>query len=159
MLLKCYNITVNHAPQLRFSRPLHRPSSASTDHESPDPLSSLESALTRPVPLNSFIIRTYKNRGVPPRYSVRPQTRSATVPSIRLKKKSPPRRTITTATAETSRMSPGGWPRPVMAHRKPSITPAIGFNPYSHRHLSGTSVLGYATGDANIQNWMANGIT
>src|SRR5713101_1664626 len=119
----------------------------------------LESALTRSIPPNSFIIRTYKNRGVPPRYSVRPQTRSATVPSIRLKKKSPPRRTITTATEETSRMSPGGWPRPVMAHRKPSITPAIGFNPYSHRHFSGTSVLGYATGDANIQNCTRNGIT
>src|SRR5713101_324760 len=119
----------------------------------------LESALTRPVSPNSFIIRTYRNRRVPPRNPVQPQTRSATVPSIRLKKKSPPRRTITTATEEMSRMSPGGWPRPVMAHRKPSITPAIGFNPYSHRHLSGTSELGYATGDANIQNWTANGTT
>src|SRR2546425_7341172 len=144
-----------------FPKPLYNPHLR-------DPLGSadskglitlLEPALTRPVSPNSFIIRTYKNRGVPPRHSVRPQTRSATVPSIRLKKKSPPRKTVTTATAETSRMSPGGRPRPAMAHRKPAITPAIGFNPYSHRHLSGTSVLGYATGDANIQNWMANGIT
>src|SRR6266571_6698900 len=47
ILLKCYNITVNYAPQFRFSRPLQRSSSASTDHEpqSSGSLSSLESAL------------------------------------------------------------------------------------------------------------------
>src|SRR6267142_84679 len=49
-------------------------------------------------------------------------TRSATALSMRLKKNSPPRRTTATAPAETRRIKPGAWPRPVMAQRKPSIT-------------------------------------
>ena len=34
----------------------------------------------------------------------------------------------------------------------------MGFNPYNHRHFAGTSELGYATGEANIQNCTTNGI-
>src|ERR1041384_548347 len=86
-------------------------------------------------------------------------TRSATVPSIRWKNISPPTRIASTATDEASISSFGGCPCPVSAHRKPSITPAIGFSPYSQRHLSGTRLLGYATGDASIQNCTTNGNT
>ena len=78
---------------------------------------------------------------------------------MRLKKNSPPTTTTATIALEASSSRLGAWPRPVIAHRKPSITPAIGFSPYSQRHFSGTSVLGYATGDANIQNYMRKGVT
>jgi len=33
----------------------------------------------------------------------------------------------------------------------------IGFNPYNHRHRAGTNELGYATGEASIQNCTTNG--
>src|SRR6266849_4924598 len=78
---------------------------------------------------------------------------------MRLKKISPPSSTATTAAADTTITEPGGCPCPVSAHRNPSITPAMGFKPYSQRHFSGTSELGYATGDASIQNCTTNGIT
>src|SRR5258708_5940549 len=87
-----------------------------------------------------------------------PQTRSATVVSMRLKKISPPTNTTPTPAADASSSSPGGWPTPVSAQRNPSITPAIGLRPYSQRHRCGTSELGYATGEANIQNCTRNGI-
>src|SRR5437016_11116715 len=87
------------------------------------------------------------------------QTRSATEVSMRLKKVSPPRTTNATAEAEASSSRLGACPRPVMAKRKPSITPAIGLSPYSQRQRIGTSEEGYATGEANIQNWIRNGIT
>src|SRR5271170_2083715 len=88
-----------------------------------------------------------------------PQTRSAMLPSMRWKKNSPPTRTSTTAAVDARRSGPGGCPCPVSAHRNPSITPAMGFSPYSHRHRCGTSELGYATGEANIQNWIKKGTT
>ena len=56
-------------------------------------------------------------------------TRSATVVSMRLKKISPPTRTKATAIDEATRIRLGGRPCPVMAQRKPSITPAIGLRP------------------------------
>src|SRR5260370_30242108 len=79
--------------------------------------------------------------------------------SIRWKKKSPPSSTTQTPIADAPIAAPGGCPCPVRAHRKPSITPAIGFSPYSQRQRAGTSELGYATGDASIQNCTTNGIT
>src|SRR5271154_528390 len=88
-----------------------------------------------------------------------PHTRSAMAPSILWKKNSPPSRIKTTTALEASSSGPGGWPCPVSAQRNPSITPAMGFSPYSHRHRCGTSELGYATGEANIQNCMRNGTT
>src|ERR1700675_4900155 len=87
------------------------------------------------------------------------QTRSAMFVSMRWKKNSPPSNTTPTPTADAAIAIPGGCPCPVSAHRNPSITPAIGFNPYSQRHRAGTSELGYATGDASIQNCTTNGIT
>jgi len=51
-----------------------------------------------------------------------------------------------------SNSGPGACPWPVSAQRNPSITPAMGFNPYSQRHRCGTSDDGYATGEANIQS-------
>src|SRR5580704_11434524 len=88
-----------------------------------------------------------------------PHTRSAIAPSIRWKKNNPPTNTTTTAAVDASNNGPGGCPCPVSAHRNPSITPAMGFNPYSHRHRCDTSEEGYATGEANIQNWIRNGTT
>src|SRR6267143_4546136 len=79
--------------------------------------------------------------------------------SIRWKKKRPPSSTTQTPIAEAAIAAPGGCPCPVSAHRKPSITPAIGFSPYNQRQRAGTSELGYATGDASIQNCTTNGIT
>src|SRR5206468_5729093 len=97
---------------------------------------------------------------VPPTQHGDPRhTRSATEVSMRLKKTSPPRTTSATAKAEASSSRLGACPRPVMAQRKPSITPAMGLSPYSHRQRTGTSEEGYATGEANIQNWIRNGIT
>src|SRR5206468_10937902 len=97
---------------------------------------------------------------VPPTQHGDPRhTRSATEVSMRLKKNNPPRTTNATAKAEASSSRLGACPRPVIAQRKPSITPAMGLSPYSHRHRTGTSDEGYATGDANIQNWIINGIT
>src|SRR6266478_10217818 len=86
-------------------------------------------------------------------------TRSATVPSILWKNIIPPTSSTTTASADAANNAPGACPWPVNAQRKPSITPAIGFSPYSHCHLPGTRLLGYATGDASIQNCTRNGIT
>src|SRR6266851_2079014 len=86
-------------------------------------------------------------------------TRSATVPSILWKNIIPPTSSTTTATADAASNAPGACPWPVNAQRNPSITPAIGFNPYNQRHLAGTRLLGYATGDASIQNCTRNGIT
>src|ERR1700684_1574086 len=86
------------------------------------------------------------------------QTRSATVPSTRWKKINPATTSATTTIAETAICAPGGFPTPVSAHRNPSMTPAIGFSPYNQRHRSGTSELGYATGDASIQNCTTNGM-
>src|SRR5438874_870707 len=91
--------------------------------------------------------------------SLAAHTRSATVPSILWKNINPPTRITTTATADASIIWSGGCPCPVSAHRNPSITPAIGFSPYSHRHLAGTRLLGYATGEASIQNCTRNGST
>src|SRR6266851_8328590 len=110
-------------------------------------------ALPQPFPVNDRIIHRLSQR------SNVLHTRSATVDSMRLKKKRPPTKTRATMAEEASRSRLGAWPRPAMAQRNPSITPAIGFSPYSQRHRSGTSVLGYATGDANIQNCTANGTT
>src|SRR5947207_15415369 len=87
-----------------------------------------------------------------PLTSLVPHTRSATVPSILWKNINPPTRITTTATADASIIWSGGCPWPVSAHRNPSITPAIGCNPYSHRHLTGTRLLRYATGEASLQN-------
>jgi hypothetical protein len=39
------------------------------------------------------------------------------------------------------------------------MTPAMGLRPYSQRHRSGTRLLGYATGEANIQNCTRKGTT
>ena len=78
--------------------------------------------------LKSFRIRIYKKTGGGG------QTRSAIAPSMRWKKNSPPRTTTMTMPEEASSRAPGGCPCPVNAHRKPSITPAMGFSPYSHRH-------------------------
>lgn len=58
-----------------------------------------------------------------------PQTRSAMLPSMRWKKKRPPTRTSATAAVEANRSGPGGWPWPVSAQRKPSMTPAMGLRP------------------------------
>jgi len=58
-----------------------------------------------------------------------PHTRSATVPSIRWKKNNPPATTTTTIPVDASSNNPGAFPCPVIAHRNPSITPAIGFSP------------------------------
>src|SRR6266404_1106630 len=79
--------------------------------------------------------------------------------SILWKKQSPPIRTTPTPTADAAMAMPGGCPCPVSAQRNPSMTPAIGFSPYSQRQRAGTSELGYATGDASIQNCTTNGIT
>src|ERR1041384_8789508 len=86
-------------------------------------------------------------------------TRSATVPSIRWKNISPPTRIASTATDEASISSFGGCPCPVSAHRKPSITPAIGFSPSSQRHLSGTRLLRYVNGEATIPHSTRNALT
>src|SRR5437870_8470068 len=86
-------------------------------------------------------------------------TRSATVPSILWKNIKPPTSSTSTAAAKASISSPVGCPCPVNAQRNPSITPAIGFSPYSQRHFAGTRLLGYATGDASIQNCTRNGVT
>src|SRR5438094_3075778 len=97
---------------------------------------------------------------VPPTQHGHPRhTRSATEVSILLKKTSPPRTTSATAKADASSSRLGACPRPVMAQRKPSITPAMGLSPYSHRQRTGTSEEGYATGEANIQNRIRNGNT
>src|SRR5258708_5984263 len=79
--------------------------------------------------------------------------------SILWKKKSPPIRTTPTPTADGARARRGGCPCPASARRTPSMPPAIGFSPYSQRQRAGTSELGYATGDASIQNCTTNGIT
>src|ERR1035438_3158318 len=47
---------------------------------------------------------------------------------MRWKKKRPPRRTTMTAEAEASISGPGATPWPVRAHRKPSMTPAMGLS-------------------------------
>ena len=57
------------------------------------------------------------------------QTRSATFASTRWKKTKPPISSTTTHAADASISTFGGCPRPVSAQRKPSITPAMGFNP------------------------------
>src|SRR5262249_40196592 len=75
------------------------------------------------------------------------------------KKISPPSKMTSTAALDASKLIAGACPWPVSAHRNPSITPAIGFNPYNHRQRAGTSELGYATGEANIQNCSKNGVT
>src|SRR5438105_4763083 len=49
-------------------------------------------------------------------------------------------------------MGPGPPLLPKSAHRNPSITPDMGFRAYKSRQCSGTSELGYATGEINIQN-------
>src|SRR6202012_3847367 len=74
------------------------------------------------------------------------------------KKPTPATINATTAIADAAICAPGGFPTPVSAHRNPSMTPAIGFSPYSQRQRSGTSELGYATGDASIQNCTTNGM-
>src|ERR1044071_3165654 len=107
----------------------------------------------------SFRTNTYAKWGEGGATTQLAYTRSATVPSIRWKNISPPTRIASTATDEASISSFGGCPCPVSAHRKPSITPAIGFSPYSHCHFTGTRLLGYATGDASIQNCTTNGNT
>src|SRR5271166_1548487 len=56
-------------------------------------------------------------------------TRSAMLPSMRLKNKRPPKTATPTMPTEAKRLAAGGWPVPVSAQRKPSITPAIGFRP------------------------------
>jgi hypothetical protein len=104
------------------------------------------------IDAQAFCFHAYtKHAGVTP-LDADLQTRSAMFVSILWKKKSPPSSTMTTPTADAAIAAPGGCPCPVSAHRNPSITPAIGFSPYSQRHFAGTSELGYATGDANIQN-------
>ncbi len=60
--------------------------------------------------------------------------------------------TTATAAAEVKRMSPGVSLRPVKAERSLSITPTTGFSPYTQRHRSSTSELGYATGDTSVSN-------
>src|SRR6266852_1576517 len=79
--------------------------------------------------------------------------------SRRWKKNSPQITTTPTPPADEAIATPGGCPCPVSAQRNPSMTPAIGFSPYSQRQRAGTSELGYATGDASIQNCTTNGIT
>src|SRR6202521_1784945 len=79
--------------------------------------------------------------------------------STRGKKNSPPTSPTPTPTADAAIATPGGCPCPVSAHRNPSITPAMGFSPYSQRQRAGTNELGYATGDASIQNCTTKGIT
>src|SRR5260370_1643934 len=74
-----------------------------------------------------------------------PHTRSATVVSMRLKKNKPPRTTSATATAEASSSTQAAGPLPVIAHRNPSITHAIGYTPNSHHHFSSTPLLGATT--------------
>src|ERR1700693_431375 len=98
-------------------------------------------------------------RGCPPRSDESVQTRSAIFVPMRWKRKSPAISTTATPTADAAIAAPGGCPCPVNAQRNPSMTPAIGFRPYSQRHFAGTSELGYATGDASIQNCTTNGIT
>ena len=137
-------------------------------------LSLVFATLTRCVKPKSFACHSYKKTpgvGVPrqlllifPTFNLQtfqpanlqpanvPHTRSAIAPSILWKKNSPPSTTATTIPDEASSNGPGGCPCPVSAHRNPSITPAMGLSPYSHRHRCGTRELGYATGDANIQN-------
>jgi hypothetical protein len=66
---------------------------------------------------------------------------SAMFASIFWKKANPPKKISTTIAADTANSAPGADPFPASDHRKPSITPAIGFNPYSQRHLAGTIVL------------------
>src|SRR5690349_1717392 len=115
-------------------------------------------------PLSLFPATLTKYRGGSTRFvlsdpSNLPHTRSAIAPSILWKKKSPPTSASTTAAVDASSNGPGLCPCPVSAHRNPSITPAMGFSPYSHRHFCGTSEDGYATGEANIQNCTRNGTT
>jgi len=62
-------------------------------------------------------------------YVLSPHTRSATVPSMRLKKKRPPTTMMATTALEARRSRPGACPRPVMAQRKSSMTPAMGLRP------------------------------
>src|SRR5438477_1349211 len=169
--------------------PLRRRSPSTVPSAAPNPLESavtstshltlLESILTETVSSKSIRINTYKKwgRGVHPTIgsSVSASTsslpllaiplfsmsytRSATVPSILWKNSAPPTSSTTTAPADASSIAPGGCPWPVNAHRNPSTTPAIGFSPYSQRHFAGTRLLGYATGDANIQNCTRKGVT
>src|SRR5438045_8818705 len=83
---------------------------------------------------------------------------SANVLSVFRKYSSPPTSIAITATTDTIRIGPGGVALPSSAQRKPSTTPAMGFSPSSARHGSGTRLLGYATGVANIQLWVRKGI-
>jgi hypothetical protein len=104
-------------------------------------LSPVFATLTSHVKPKSFICHSYKKQGgwgyplaSPYLFTSLfhyffPYTRSAMLPSILWKKKSPPTRTSATAPVDASSSGPGGWPCPVNAHRKPSITPAIGFSP------------------------------
>src|SRR5712691_225978 len=107
-------------------------------------ITPLDSALTRLPASNPFRIHAYKKHGRrgPARHSPPLHTLSAIVPSILWKKNSPPTSTAATPAADASSSGPGACPCPVSAQRKPSITPAIGFNPYSQRHFSGTRELG-----------------
>src|SRR5713226_7045875 len=118
---------------------------------------SIPCALTRlrilPVTTGVYSIPVYWRSGESA------QTRSAIFVSMRWKKNSPPITTTPTPTADAAIATPGGCPCPVSAQRNPSMTPAIGFSPYSQRQRSGTKELGYATGDASIQNCTTNGIT
>src|SRR5439155_11195517 len=60
---------------------------------------------------------------------------------------------------DVASIGPGPFPVPRSAQRNPSTTPAIGFNPYSTRHDSGTRLLGYAIGVANSHICVRNGRT
>src|SRR4051794_4373874 len=84
---------------------------------------------------------------------------SANVRSMRLKYATPLTSTQTTAIVEIRITVGDPAEDPSSAQRKPSPTPAIGFNPYSVRHSGGTSLLEYTTGVANIQNWARKGMT
>src|SRR5271165_3941446 len=53
-------------------------------------------------------------------------TRSAILPSMRLKKIRPPKSTALTIATEAYRVAAGACPVPVSAQRKPSMTPAMG---------------------------------
>src|SRR5229473_8487711 len=119
----------------------------------PQPLcfDTLTDSPTQRQPLNPFLINHFRalfiaTAGVPPPQKNPkgnpPQTRSATAVSMRLKNSSPPTTTSATAALEASSSRLGACPRPVIAHRKPSITPAIGFSPYSHRQRGGMTVEG-----------------
>src|SRR6266446_2626062 len=112
---------------------------------------TLADSPTQRQPLSPFLINHFRalfiaTAGVPPPQKNPkgnpPQTRSATAVSMRLKKNNPPSTTSATAALDTRSSSPGACPRPVIAHRKPSITPAIGFSPYSHRQRGGMTVEG-----------------